>query len=323
PEAPKPPVDVAKAPQAPKAVPKKAAQQQPAVEASFIDELLDNPMALGGGGFAFLALIGYAVFKWRKKRSSQFENSIMSVVPSDADSVLGSVGGRNVDTSSSSIQSDFGSGTSSKAAGEEIDPIAEADVYMAYGRDAQAEEILKDALSKDSTRQAIRVKLLEIYANRKDVRAFEAAARDLNSATGGRGAEWEKVAGLGLSIDPTNTLYGGKPGAPAAAPAAPVSQLPPGFNETAQMAAFNPPTTSGPTIGHEAPLNIDFDIGASTQAGPGPLPDLDLGAPSSPSAAPAGLDFDLGLGGDKTAVPAAAAPAAASAPEPALSIAFN
>jgi pilus assembly protein FimV len=255
------------------------------------------------------------VFKWRRKRSSQFENSIMSVVPSDADSVLGSVGGRNVDTSSSSIQSDFGAATG-KGAGEEIDPIAEADVYMAYGRDAQAEEILKDALGKDSSRQAIRVKLLEVYANRKDTRAFEGAANELRSATGGRGAEWEKVAALGLSIDPGNPLYGGKPG--SAAPAAGASQLPAGFNETAQMAAFNPPTTSAPVLESDTPLNIDFDIGASTQAGPAPLPDLDLGVASSPSSAPAGLDFDLGLGGDR-----AASTAAAPAAEPALSIDFN
>jgi len=319
PEAPKPPepakTDSAKA--APKPAPKKAAQQ-PAVEVSFLDDLMDNPVALGGAGGAVLLLAGYAVFKWRRKRSSQFENSIMSVVPSDADSVLGSVGGRNVDTSSSSIQSDFGAGAS-KAAGEEIDPIAEADVYMAYGRDAQAEEILKDALGKDSSRQPIRVKLLEIYANRKDTRAFENAANELRSATGGRGPDWDKVAALGLSIDPGNPLYGGKPG--SAAPAASASQLPAGFNETAQMPAFNPPTTTGPTIGAEAPLNIDFDIGASTQAGPAPLPDLDLGIASTPSAAPAGLDFDLGLGGGDRA--AASAAGAAPAAEPALSIDFN
>jgi pilus assembly protein FimV len=241
----------------------------------------------------------------------------MSVVPSDADSVLGSVGGRNVDTSSSSIQSDFGAG--GKASAEEIDPIAEADVYMAYGRDAQAEEILKDALSKDSSRQAIRVKLLEIYANRKDTRSFQTAANELHSATGGRGAEWEKVAALGLAIDPGNALYGGKAGSPSMASP---SQLPPGFNETAQMPSFNPPTTAGPVLDAEAPLNIDFDIGTSTTSS-APLPDLDLGAASAPGGGPgAGLDFDLGLGGDKTAAPfAAAAPAAA--PEPALSIDFD
>jgi pilus assembly protein FimV len=86
------------------------------------------------------------------------------------------------------------------------------------------------------------------------------------------------------------------------------------------MPAFNPPTTAGPTVETEAPLNIDFDIGASTQAGPAPLPDLDLGA--SLPAAPAGLDFDLGLGGDRAAVAAASA-ASAGAAEPALSIDFN
>jgi pilus assembly protein FimV len=234
--------------------------------------------------------------------------------------VLGSVGGRSVDTSSSSIQSDLGPGAG-KVGGEEIDPIAEADVYMAYGRDAQAEEILKDALAKDSSRQALRVKLLEIYANRKDTRAFETVANELHTATGGRGADWEKAAALGLSIDPTKALYGGKPGGSfTAAP----SQLPPGFNETAQMPAFNPPTTAAPAMDSEAPLNIDFDIGTATTAGAA-LPDLDLGIASAPSAGPAaGLDFDLGLGGDKTGggALAGAAPASAAA-EPPLSIDFD
>jgi len=55
----------------------------------------------------------------------------MSVVPSDADSVLGSAGGRSVDTSSSSVQERFQSGRCRQGRHEEIDPIAEADVYMA------------------------------------------------------------------------------------------------------------------------------------------------------------------------------------------------
>src|SRR6185436_12499164 len=121
----------------------------------------------------------------------------MSVVPSDADSVLGSAGGRNIDTSSSSLQSDFSQDGVSKIDTEEIDPIAEADVYMAYGRDAQAEEILKEALLKDSSRPVIRLKLLEIYANRKDTKAFQDAASELRSASGGQGPEWEKALSLG------------------------------------------------------------------------------------------------------------------------------
>jgi len=325
PEPAKAPESAAKAPEPAKTEVAKAAPKgapaPPPIDASFVDELLDNPLALGGAGVSVLLLGFYAAYAWRRKRNSQFENSIMSVVPSDADSVLGSAGGRNVDTSSSSLQSDFSQGGVGKADTEEIDPIAEADVYMAYGRDAQAEEILRDALAKDSSRQAIRVKLLEIYANRKDTRSFEAAANELRAATGGRGAEWEKVAALGLSIDPANALYGGKPG-----------NAPQRFNETAQMPAFSASaahmpafsTSTQPPPEPAAPLNIDFDIGAATSGGPAPLPDLDLGLGSASSAeSAAGLDFDLGLGGDKSAaVGTAAAASAIPAAEP-ISIDFD
>jgi hypothetical protein len=70
---------------------------------------------------------------------------------------------------------------------EEVDPIAEADVYMAYGRDAQAEEILKEALQKDPNRIPVHAKLLEIYAKRSDAQAFESSALKLKNLTAGGG----------------------------------------------------------------------------------------------------------------------------------------
>lgn len=281
-------------------------------EPSFVDELLENSVALGGAGGAVLLLAGYAAYAWRRKRSTQFESSVMSVSPSDADSVLGAAGGRNVDTGSSSFQSDFSQSGVAKVDAEEIDPIAEADVYMAYGRDAQAEEILKEALTKDSSRQAIRVKLLEIYANRKDTNLFEKSANELRAATSGEGPEWAKVAGLGLSIDPTNPLYGGKLG--------PTAQV---FSETAQSAAFRVPQPE-PATQAESPLNIDFDIGTATSA-PAMAPDFNLDAGgSSAESEPAGLDFDLGLGTSKAGSgfgePALGEPAAS---DTAISIDFD
>src|SRR6267154_592783 len=113
PEPAKPKAPEAAKPEVAKAAPKgkaKAAPAPPPIETSFVDELLDDPWKLGGTGVAAILLVGYATYRWRRKRNSQFENSIMSVVPSDADSVLGSAGGRNVDTSSSSVQSDFSQG---------------------------------------------------------------------------------------------------------------------------------------------------------------------------------------------------------------------
>jgi pilus assembly protein FimV len=88
----------------------------------------------------------------------------------------------------------------------EVDPVAEAEVYMAYGRDAQAEEILKDALAKDPSRQEVRQKLLELYAARPDT-SFEKLAREFHVSTDGKGQAWAKVAAMGLGIDPTNALY--------------------------------------------------------------------------------------------------------------------
>src|SRR3954465_11372142 len=55
---------------------------------------------------------------------------------------------------------------------EEVDPIPKADVYMACGRDAKAEEILRESLQKDSSRIPVHAKLLEIYAKRQDTKAF-------------------------------------------------------------------------------------------------------------------------------------------------------
>src|SRR5260221_13458626 len=92
---------------------------------------------------------------------------------------------------------------------------------MAYGRDAQAEEILKEALAKDANRTAVHAKLLEIYAHRKDAKAFEQTALKLKGITNGAGPEWEKAAALGRSIDPQNGLYEGAGGGEAAAPPPP------------------------------------------------------------------------------------------------------
>jgi pilus assembly protein FimV len=80
-------------------------------------------------------------------------------------------------------------------------------VYIAYGRDEQAEEILLDALRTHPQRDALRVKLLEIHAARKDRPKFGALAAELRVRTHGAGSEWERAAQLGRQLDPGNRLY--------------------------------------------------------------------------------------------------------------------
>ena len=152
---------------------------------------------------------------------------------------------------------------------DNVDPIAEADVYMAYGRDAQAEEILKEALAKNPGRSALQLKLLEVYAARKDARSFEQLFMKLKDATGAQGPEWKKAMSLGRGLDPQNPAYGG--GAAIAA------------DDTQRMEAVVTPS-------------VDFEIGGGAAEPAGTL-DMALDSVSTvPGSPAASVDFDLGGG---------------------------
>lgn len=215
-----PPPPVAEAAPTPAPAPAEAAPParpapapEPAAAPSMLDFILDDPMLLAGGGGIAILLLGFAAYRMRQRRKDGEEGdaslSALSEDQSGAHSVFGVKGGQSVDTGASSVlHTDFSqSGLSAIDADEGVDPVAEADVYMAYGRDAQAEEILLDALKVDSSRPAIYLKLLEVYAARPSVKQFEAVATDFYSRTGGHGDEWKKASEMGRKIDPANPLY--------------------------------------------------------------------------------------------------------------------
>jgi pilus assembly protein FimV len=54
---------------------------------------------------------------------------------------------------------------------------------------------------------AIRSKLLEVYAKRRDTKGFELLATQMFNLTRGEGEDWPKAQALGLTIDPENPLY--------------------------------------------------------------------------------------------------------------------
>jgi len=217
----------APAPEKPKAV----APPPPAPvaeEPSFVDELLGNPLVLPGIGALLVALGALGIYRARRqKQNKQFEDSIITDSSLKANSLFGSTGGQSVDTNNSVFNSSFAP-SASQLDSNEVDPVAEADVYIAYGRDAQAEEILKEAMRTQPDRHAVRVKLLEIYSNRKDLRAFEVLATELYGLTKGEGDDWAQAAAMGAAIDPNNPLYasGKKAGgdAPLNAPTQPLDE---------------------------------------------------------------------------------------------------
>ncbi|UCV23895.1 FimV/HubP family polar landmark protein [Ferribacterium limneticum] len=203
------PVEAPK-PEAPKvAAPVPTPEPEPEPEPSFVDSLLEDPLPLVGGGGVLALLAGYFLYNRRRTRSASVETTALPMPSSlGPNSVFRMTGGQSIDTGNTPPQtgefSQTGPGTIDT---DEVDPVAEADVYMAYGRDTQAEEILLEALQKDPQRTAIHAKLLEIYANRHSVKQFETLAGELYAQTAGVGPDWAKVALLGLGLDPNNPLY--------------------------------------------------------------------------------------------------------------------
>lgn len=183
----------------------------PPPEPGILDRILEGGFVLPIGALVAL-LAGYGIFSSRrKKKSQQFDDSILTGSSMKANSMFGSTGGQSVDTNNSVFNSNFAPSASQLDANE-VDPVAEADVYIAYGRDSQAEEILKEALRTQPDRHAVRVKLLEIYFNRKDPRSFERLASELYGMTSGEGDEWAQATSMGVVLEPTNPLYAGGKG---------------------------------------------------------------------------------------------------------------
>ena len=198
----------------------------PAPADNWYDPILADPLYWGGG----LAALGLGGVLWwmmaggsrRRKTSIELEDSLMSSGEVRPVNAVGAASGGSVNTGDSSFLTDFSQAGLGTIDTHDVDPIAEAEVYMAYGRDAQAEEILKEAIGKNPDRHEIRVKLLEIYAARRNAAAFGAAAGELYAALGSKASPlWDKACEMGRSIDPTNPLYGNA--ASGASPAATVA----------------------------------------------------------------------------------------------------
>ena len=229
-----------------------------------LDQLQENPLVLpaAGGLLALLAAFGLYRMRQRKKGSAVDSSFLESRL--QPDSFFGSSGGQRIDTAeaTASGSSMVYSPSQLDAAGD-VDPVAEADVYLAYGRDLQAEEILKEAMRSTPTRVAIHNKLLEIYAKRRDAKAFEVVATEAYSLTEGKGPEWDHACELGRELDPSNPLY-----QPGGAPADKVVAF------TAAGGAMTQPfglsALSAGDSGQNAGGSLDLDLDFSTDDAPAP-----------------------------------------------------
>ncbi|MEJ8854190.1 FimV/HubP family polar landmark protein [Variovorax robiniae] len=265
-------------------------------ERGFFAELMDNPLMLGAAALIAL-LIGFLLYRvlGRKRQDAGDSVFLESRIPKD--SFFGASGGESVDTRNRGAASSSLSYSPSQLDAGDVDPVAEADVYLAYGRDLQAEEILREALRITPERTAIHLKLLEIHAKRRDLRAYEAMAADVHKLTGGTGTEWNRVVEMGRELDPGNPLY--QPGVRSLAAGAGAATLADGpvtipMEPTATPTVREParePIASPPAfVASVAPLDFDLDlskppVAAKVPVQPVPVPvPVAVAMPTPPSA---------------------------------------
>jgi len=176
----------------------------------------------GLGGL--LALGAGAIFLRRRRADEEFEVSMLSI-ESNSHSVGHSATTAHASSMTASHTASIASDDATNADKEtsfltvysdsdavvqadEVDPVAEADVYIAYGRDEQAEEVLLDGVVSHPDRVDIKQKLLSLYHKGQNTEGFERVAEELYSQRATLDDDvWQQVCDMGKEVSPGNPLF--------------------------------------------------------------------------------------------------------------------
>jgi pilus assembly protein FimV len=201
-------------------------------ETGFLTDLMESPWAIGSiAGALLLGLIGWQMTRRRKlalmeemelsdlnasfdnkQQADQSDDNAESADSSELhaskqDSELGDsvffseYRPTEVNLDSKAMEVDY----------NELDPVSEADVYVAYGRYQQAEELIQQALTDHPDRDDYKLKLLEIYHAKDDSAGFAAYVTQLKEdGTSNKADFWARAQKIGTGFAPDN-LFGEAP----------------------------------------------------------------------------------------------------------------
>ena len=167
-----------------------------------------------GVGATLLALLGG--FWWRKRTNNQqfFTSLIGNNTPEPTDFLSVSREKESIKepdaVEKNSILSGFTIGDleTFDTGQSETDLVAEADLYLAYGRYQEAEELLREVIKDQPNRDDSKLKLLNIFYLSKNKNAFEAYADELAQAGKKDDLEfWSKVSQMGREIATNSALF--------------------------------------------------------------------------------------------------------------------
>lgn len=151
---------------------------------SLFERLMNNVVAVGGILLALILLAG--LFFWRRRQASatEVDEADQDFAQDDLEAFEGSgeldqqgrAGSFDLAEDSDREFENFDTLSDEEietAESETGDVVGEADIYIAYGKLDQAEEMLLKGLSKEPNSAPILGKLLEVYAEKQDVERFD------------------------------------------------------------------------------------------------------------------------------------------------------
>jgi pilus assembly protein FimV len=251
-------------------------------------EMLFEPVYLGGVGVILLGGLGYWLMRRRRAESDGGARALLAPtfgIPGAPPGLVPAAATAGAATARATTA------PAPAAPVADVDPLEEARIYVAHGRDGQAEAILKEALAKEPQREIIHLRLLEIYAARNNKAAFGRYAADFQKLTDGRGENWLKVAAMGFALDAANPLYAA--GKDIVGQATPVEEAP-SVDMDLDLDLTAAATEAAPDAGHgqaveakraepampdfnlEIPAAASADLPAAKRASPAEAPPLDF-----------------------------------------------
>ncbi len=192
------------APVAPKAEP----------EPSLMDAVFGSPTLLGVMLAVVMVLLGliWILFSRKRTNTADFQESILlNTIDDESESHLDEANNIPAHTEETSFLSDFSPSDIDALQDEtgEVDPLSEADVYIAYGRYQQAEELIRQAIDKEPERDALKHKLFEILYATKDSDGFMRLVEEASgsSVETSNHAAWKRVLSMGKMLLPNNPKF--------------------------------------------------------------------------------------------------------------------
>ena len=181
---------------------------------------------------------------------------------------------------------------------DEVDPLTESEIYLAYGRSTQAEQTLRDAIARTPERIELKLKLLEVLQVLGQNEAFQKLAgevRQIVAEGSPEQAHLEKLVRDSSQVDGTDSV-GEVPSAAQGEPPAAVNELPPAVTPDPEPAAAEPAREDG--------IEFELDLDPEKRATPIAQPSQSTAEPSEGSTPDDLSNFELELDVPASAVSA-------------------